>query len=258
MELQLPAPASIAQDVRLNAEEIGGLLLGEHAIRRIDDSCAECLNSFRDDLLDQRPEFVNVKLNLHAPPTKTAQVRTVSLFGRKVHTQAGCMLALWMFGTDLERRWGTQAFTRYYFFTGIGAGVSTILISLLPLDSVQSMYRAATVGASGAIYGLLMAWALVFPHRTILFMMLFPLPARVVVLIMGTIAFLSAMNVSGSVVNEFAHLGGLVAGWLYLKGPTNLRLDLKYRLTKWRMDRMRRRFDVHRGGRDDHWNNRVH
>jgi rhomboid family protein len=168
------------------------------------------------------------------------------------------MLALWMFGVDLERRWGTQAFTRYYFFTGIGAGVSTILISLLPLDSVQTMYRAATVGASGAIYGLLMAWALVFPHRTILFMMLFPLPARIVVLIMGTIAFLSAMNVSGSVVNEFAHLGGLVAGWLYLKGPTNLRLDLKYRLTKWRMDRMRRRFDVHRGGRDDHWNNRVH
>jgi membrane associated rhomboid family serine protease len=168
------------------------------------------------------------------------------------------MLALWMFGTDLERRWGTQAFTRYYFFTGIGAGVSTILISLLPLDSVQTMYRAATVGASGAIYGLLMAWALVFPHRTILFMMLFPLPARVVVLIMGTIAFLSAMSVSGSVVNEFAHLGGLVAGWLYLKGPTNFRLDLKYRLTKWRMDRMRRRFDVHRGGRDDHWNNRVH
>jgi rhomboid family protein len=168
------------------------------------------------------------------------------------------MLALWMFGVDLERRWGTQAFTRYYFFTGIGAGVSTILISLLPLESVQTMYRAATVGASGAIYGLLMAWALVFPHRTILFMMLFPLPARIVVLIMGTIAFLSAMSVSGSVVNEFAHLGGLVAGWLYLKGPTNLRLDLKYRLTKWRMDRMRRRFDVHRGGRDDHWNNRVH
>ena len=168
------------------------------------------------------------------------------------------MLALWMFGTDLERRWGTQAFTRYYFFTGIGAGVSTILISLLPLDSVRTMYGAATVGASGAIYGLLMAWALVFPHRTILFMMLFPLPARVVVLIMGTIAFLSAMSVSGGVVNEFAHLGGLVAGWLYLKGPTNLRLDLKYRLTKWRMDRMRRRFDVHRGGRDDHWNNRVH
>jgi membrane associated rhomboid family serine protease len=168
------------------------------------------------------------------------------------------MLALWMFGVDLERRWGTQAFTRYYFITGIGAGISTVLISLLPLESVRPLYSVPTIGASGAIYGLLMAWAIVFPHRTILFMMLFPLPARVVVLIMGTIAFLSAVSVSGGVVNEFAHLGGMVAGWLYLKGPTNLRLDLKYRLTKWRMDRMRRRFDVHRGGRDDHWNNRVH
>jgi membrane associated rhomboid family serine protease len=168
------------------------------------------------------------------------------------------MLALWMFGVDLERRWGTQAFTRYYFITGIGAGISTVLISLLPLDSVRSLYSVPTIGASGAIYGLLMAWAIVFPHRTILFMMLFPLPARIVVLIMGTIAFLSAVSVSGGVVNEFAHLGGMVAGWLYLKGPTNLHLDLKYRLTKWRMDRMRRRFDVHRGGRDDHWNNRVH
>ena len=60
-------------------------------------------------------------------------------------------------------------------------------------------------------------------------------------------------------VNEFAHLGGLVAGWLYLKGPTNFRLDMKYRLTRWRMDRMRRKFDVHRGGRDnDDWNKRVH
>jgi membrane associated rhomboid family serine protease len=168
------------------------------------------------------------------------------------------MLALWMFGVDLERRWGTQAFTRYYFITGIGAGISTVLISLLPLDSVRSLYSVPTIGASGAIYGLLMAWAIVFPHRTILFMMLFPLPARIVVLIMGTIAFLSAVSVSGGVVNEFAHLGGMVAGWLYLKGPTNLHLDLKYRLTKWRMDRMRRRFDVRRGGRDDHWNNRVH
>jgi membrane associated rhomboid family serine protease len=169
------------------------------------------------------------------------------------------MLALWMFGVDLERRWGTQAFTRYYFVTGIGAGVSTVLISLLPLESVRPMYGIATIGASGAIYGLLMAWAIVFPHRTILFMMLFPLPARIVVIIMGTLAFLSAVSVSGGVVNEFAHLGGLVAGWLYLKGPTNLRLDLKYRMTKWRMDRMRKRFDVHRGGRDDdHWKNRVH
>jgi membrane associated rhomboid family serine protease len=169
------------------------------------------------------------------------------------------MLALWMFGVDLERRWGTQAFARYWLITGVGAGLSTVLISLLPLESVRSLYSVPTIGASGSIYGLLMAWAIVFPHRTILFMMLFPLPARVVVIIMGVIAFYSAVRVSGGVVNEFAHLGGMVAGWFYLKGPSNLRLDLKYRLTKWRMDRMRRKFDIHRGGRDnDNWKNHIH
>jgi membrane associated rhomboid family serine protease len=169
------------------------------------------------------------------------------------------MLALWMFGVDLERRWGTQAFTRYYLMTGIGAGLSTVLISLLPLASVSPLYSVPTVGASGAIYGLIMAWAIVFPHRTILFMMLFPIPAKVFAIIMGSIAFLSAMNAGGGgPVNQIAHLGGMIVGWIYLKGPTNLRLDLKYRLTKWRMDRMRRRFDVHRGGRDDNWKNHIH
>ena len=169
------------------------------------------------------------------------------------------MLALWMFGVDLERRWGTQAFTRYYLLTGIGAGLSTVVISLLPLESVSALYSVPTIGASGAIYGLILAWAIVFPHRIILFMMLFPIPAKVFAIIMGAIAFLSAMSAGGGgPVNQIAHLGGMVVGWIYLKGPTNLRLDLKYRLTKWRMDRMRRRFDVHRGGRDDNWKNHIH
>jgi rhomboid family protein len=169
------------------------------------------------------------------------------------------MLALWMFGVDLERRWGTQAFTRYYFLTGIGAGLSTVVISLMPLESVRALYSVPTVGASGAIYGLIMAWAIVFPHRTILFMMLFPIPAKAFAIIMGAIAFLSAVSAGGGgPVNQIAHLGGMIVGWIYLKGPTNFRLDLKYRLTKWRMDRMRRRFDVHRGGRDDNWKNHIH
>jgi membrane associated rhomboid family serine protease len=170
------------------------------------------------------------------------------------------MLALWMFGVDLERRWGTQAFTRYYFLTGIGAGVSTIVISLLPLASVAPLYGLPTVGASGALYGLILAWAIVFPHRTILFMMLFPIPARAFAVIMGAIAFLSAVSAGGGgPVNQIAHLGGMLAGWIYLKGPTNFRLDLKYRMTKWRMDRLRRKFDLHRGGRhDDNWKNRIH
>jgi membrane associated rhomboid family serine protease len=163
------------------------------------------------------------------------------------------MLAVWMFGVELERRWGTVAFAKYYFVTGIGAGLTTVLVSLLPFAATAPVYYTTTVGASGAVYGLLLAWALIFPHRQILFMLIFPLPARVFVLILGGIAFLSALGAGGGPVAHMTHLGGLVVGWIYLKGPKNLRLDLQYHLTRWRMERMRRRFDVHRGGKKGPW-----
>jgi membrane associated rhomboid family serine protease len=163
------------------------------------------------------------------------------------------MLAVWMFGVDLERRWGTPFFVKYYFMTGVGAAASVILLSLLPFSWTAPLWFATTIGASGAVYGLLMAWAILFPHREILFMFIFPLRARVFVLIVGAIAFLSALTASGGPVANLAHLGGLVIGWLYLKGPRDLRLTLRYHLTRWRMERMRRRFDVHKGGKRDPW-----
>jgi len=161
------------------------------------------------------------------------------------------MLAIWMFGVDLERRWGTPFFLKFYFVTGVGSAASVLLLSLLPLTWTASLWNSTTIGASGAVYGLLMAWALLFPHRQILFMFIFPLPARIFVLIVGGIALLSAIVASGGPVANVAHLGGLVIGWLYLKGPKDLRLTWRYHLTRWRMERMRRRFDVHRGGKDD-------
>ena len=167
------------------------------------------------------------------------------------------MLALWMFGVDLERRWGTVAFAKYYAVTGVGAGAATVLASLLPFDVSRSMYYVPTIGASGAIYGLLLAWALLFPHRRILFMFIFPLPARVAAAIMGAMAFLAAVSGRNSGVAEATHLAGMLAGWLYLKGPTDFRMEFRYRLTKWRMDRMRRKFGIHKGGRDD-WDRHIH
>jgi membrane associated rhomboid family serine protease len=166
------------------------------------------------------------------------------------------MLSLWMFGVELERRWGTPFFTKYYFVCGVGAGLVTIAASLLPVESAAVAYSVPTIGASGAIYGVLLAWALTFPHRQILFMFIFPLPARVFVAIIGAIAFFSAIGSGGGSVAHVAHLSGLVIGWLYLRGPKNLQLEWKYRLSKWRMARMRKRFDVHQGGRG--WNDRVH
>lgn len=162
------------------------------------------------------------------------------------------MLALWMFGTELERTWGQRFFTKYYFVTGIGAAVATLLVSLFS----EQVYYSLTVGASGAIYGLLVAWAMLFPHRTIYFYFLFPIPARIFVMIIGAIAFLSSLGGPGGGVAHAAHLGGLVIGYLYLKWLRGRPLDeLRYRWLRWRQGRARSRFDVYSGGRsdDDEW-----
>ena len=70
------------------------------------------------------------------------------------------MLALWMFGAELERRWGTRYFLKFYFVTGIGAGILTVLFSMLPFGFASQLYRSNIIGASGAVYGLLLAYAL--------------------------------------------------------------------------------------------------
>ena len=169
------------------------------------------------------------------------------------------MLMLWMFGTDLERTWGTRFFLRYYFVAGIGAAAVTVLLALAPLPFADLLYYTPTVGASGAIYGVLLAYGLMFPKRPIYLYLLFPIPARVFVLIMCAIALLSSISGGGSNIAHSAHLGGLLVGYLYLKMQRgNPLAEIKYRYAKMRMNRMRRRFDVHRGGRQDDGNRWVH
>jgi len=120
------------------------------------------------------------------------------------------MFALWMFGSDLERLWGARRFLSFYFFCGIGAGLLTLIVT--PHAAIP------TVGASGAIYGILLAYAIYFPHRRILFYFLIPVPVRIFVIIIGLIAFVNSLASPGSGIAHVAHLGGMVFGWLYLKG----------------------------------------
>ena len=168
------------------------------------------------------------------------------------------MLALWMFGVELERRWGRDFFLKYYFIAGIGAAATTILLSLVPGELGAAMWVSLTVGASGAIYGLLVAYAMYFPHRPIYIWAVIPIPARVFVLIMGAIAFMSSIGGDQGGVANSAHLGGLVVGYLYLKTRGGSPLaEIRYRYVKWRMNRLRSRFGVHDGGRHD-WDRRVH
>jgi membrane associated rhomboid family serine protease len=167
------------------------------------------------------------------------------------------MLGIWMFGVELERMWGTRFFLRYYAVTGVGAALTTLLVALLPFAATSATYGSITGGASGALYGLLLAFALYFPERPILMFMLFPVPAKYFVLIVGAISFLSASGGEPSVAHV-AHLGGMLFGYLYLKGGGGgLTAEIKYRYVKWKMNRLRRKFDVYSGGRSD-WDRKVH
>lgn len=169
------------------------------------------------------------------------------------------MLVLWMFGVELERIWGTRFFTKYYFATGLGAAATTVLLGFVPGAFGNELYYSLTIGASGAIYGVLLAYALYFPNRPILMFLLFPVPAKYFVMIIGAISLLSSMSGPGSGVAHTAHLGGLVTGYLYLKGTRiHLLSELQYRFLKWRMNRLRRKFDVYNGGRADDVDRRVH
>ncbi|MEW5982154.1 MAG: rhomboid family intramembrane serine protease [Acidobacteriota bacterium] len=167
------------------------------------------------------------------------------------------MLALWMFGVELERLWGTTFFSRYYLVCGAGAAATTILVSLLPFRFADALYVSLTIGASGAVYGLLLAYAIYYPARPIYLYFLFPVPARVFVIIIGAITLYSSIRATGSGIAHATHLGGLVAGYLYLKGRRGGLLALvRYRIDRWRYERRRRHLQVRHGGRSggpDRW-----
>jgi membrane associated rhomboid family serine protease len=182
-----------------------------------------------------------------------------------VHSRAGFghilfnMLSLWMFGVELERRWGTRYFLKFYFFCGVCAALTTLVLSFIPVSIFAGLYQSLTIGASGAIFGVLLAYALYFPYRPILVMFVFPVPARYFVMIMGGMSLLASLSASSGGVAHTTHLGGLAAGYLFLKKPRiNVKAEIQYRLVKWRINRMRRKFDVHDGGRANDANRRVH
>ncbi|UZJ41420.1 rhomboid family intramembrane serine protease [Prosthecochloris sp. SCSIO W1101] len=123
------------------------------------------------------------------------------------------MFALWLFGTEIANYWGTKEFTAYYFICGIGAA----LINLL--TTIGSPYP--TVGASGAIFGILLAFGMMFPDRYIFLYFLFPIKAKYFIAGYAAIELLMGINNagmgSGSNIAHFAHLGGMVVGFAYIK-----------------------------------------
>ena len=169
------------------------------------------------------------------------------------------MLALWMFGAELERMWGTRYFLKFYFVTGAGAGVITVLVAVLPFAFSQQVMYSLTIGASGAIYGLLLAYAMYFPDRPIYMYFVFAIPAKYFVLIMGAISFFSSVSGTGGGLAHATHLGGLLVAYLFLKSARiHPMAEVKYRYMKWKINRVRKKFDVYSGGRADDYDRRVH
>ena len=150
------------------------------------------------------------------------------------------MFALWMFGSDLEGVWGGQQFLFYYFLTGVGAGLVDVLLE--PGSTVP------TIGCSGAIFGLLVAYGVLFPDRLIYLYMLIPVKAKWFVVIMGLIEVVNEFGQPGSGVSHIAHLGGLVVGFIYLKGwpkGWGVRGGVRGRYDDWKRARLRRKFEVY-------------
>jgi membrane associated rhomboid family serine protease len=119
------------------------------------------------------------------------------------------MLALWMFGGDVEKVFGARQFTIYYLFCGIGAG---LLVAVL-----QPGLNIPTIGASGALYGVILAFGLFFPDRIIYVSFLIPVKAKYFVMVIGAIIFLSSLSGSGGGISHVAHLGGLVFGFIFIR-----------------------------------------
>ena len=153
------------------------------------------------------------------------------------------MFVLWMFGSQLALAWGPQRFFRYYMFCGVGAGVliATIPYFLVGAGMASPLTLAIpTVGASGAIYGVLLAYSLTWPERTIM-LVLPPVAFRAIWLIPAL--FLMTVLFGGSNVSHVGHLGGVLMGWLYMRrrGETQRLFTLDQLKYRWRRYRMRQK-----------------
>ncbi|MFN7453616.1 MAG: rhomboid family intramembrane serine protease [Pseudobdellovibrionaceae bacterium] len=130
------------------------------------------------------------------------------------------MLLLWFVGVELEQRWGKKAFLGFYLITGVGAALIYVLgmFAYSFYDPSATGLIAPVMGASGAIFGLLLAYGILFGERTVYVMMAFPMKAKYMVMIMGAVEFASLLtaDVNGGNVAYLAHLGGLASGYLAL------------------------------------------
>ncbi|MHB8734460.1 MAG: rhomboid family intramembrane serine protease [Terriglobales bacterium] len=168
------------------------------------------------------------------------------------------MLGLWMFGGPVEEALGFRRFYTLYFLSGVGAGLVDVGMHWVLRPGLDSV----TIGASGAVFGVLLAFALMFPNQPI-FLLLPPITvkAKWLVLAFGIIEFLSSLGPAGmDQVSHFAHLGGMLFAFLYLRAKFPF-AGVSQHYALWKRRRLQRRFEVYMSkrdrprGDDDRWTN---
>lgn len=125
-------------------------------------------------------------------------------------------LALYQFGPRIEYSLGTRRYTVYFFVCVIGAGLCQLLVTSLMVGSGTGPFP--TIGASGGVFGLLLAYAVLFPHdRVMLLIPPIPMSARTLVIVFGVIELVLGVTGTAAGIAHFAHLGGMLFGWLLLR-----------------------------------------
>ena len=171
---------------------------------------------------------------LQTPDVIWQLVSSMFLHGSLLHIFIN-MFVLWQFGNILERVWGSERFLKYFFFVGIGASVITALVGALTAGYTNPACAQAlgdipwgcfqhTLGASGAIMGVLLAFAMLFPnHQLMLLFPPIPIKAKYMVVVIAAISIFAQLTGALPGIGHITHLGGFAFGLLYFKGPLALR-----------------------------------
>ncbi len=158
------------------------------------------------------------------------------------------MLGLYFFGVPIEQSWGTRGFIKFYLLCGVVAGLCVLVANMLVGD-----WGTPTLGASGAIFGVLVAFGIMFPDSIILMFFLFPMKAKYAVIIYVAVELLTTMGPNTG-VSTVAHLGGAAFGYIYLKYrmPSMKLPDIGNAYRQWKLQRAKKKFQVYmrkHGGR---------
>ena len=149
------------------------------------------------------------------------------------------MYGVMLFGSPLEHLWGTKKFLIYYFFTGIGAGLTIFVVNYFILGGIE--IHIPTIGASGALFGLLLAFGILFPNTELLIFFVLPIKAKYLVFIYGAIELTLQINQlssgGSSGISHLGHLGGLLFGLIFFIIAKKRGLEFSAKKLKARMDK---------------------